>query len=265
MVGFGGVVRGVVADVNGDGIPDTILVTGPGTPVRFEVIDGKDGTLLVPPTDPFGGNFTGGAFVAAGDIGGVRIITGPANWVITPDQGGGPRVVVYGLVNGTATVQANFFGIDDPNFRGGVRVAVGDVNGDGFADVIVAAGFLGGPRVAIFDGRTVLGGSPTRLVNDFFAFPGADATTLRNGVFVAAGDFEGDGLADLAFGGGPGGGPRVVVLSGSLVGRGMVAQAQAAPVANFFRLRAGAAGRGAGDGEAGGRGRGGEPGGGERG
>src|SRR5439155_21328053 len=75
---------------------------------------------------------------------------------------------------------------------------------------------------------------PTRLVGDFFAFPGSDATTLRNGVFVAAGDVSGDGKADLIFGGGPGGAPRVFVLSGALVSAGNVTGAQASPVANFF-------------------------------
>ena len=229
FTGFTGEVRAVEADVNGDGTADTILVTGPGAPVRFAVLNGADGSVLVPPTDPFGGNFTGGAFVAAGDVTG----TGRAEWVITPDQGGGPRVVVFALANGAATVQANFFGIDDVNFRGGARAALGDVNGDGTEDLVVGAGFGGGPRVAVFDGRT-LTGSPAHLVNDFFAFPGSDAANLRNGVFVAAGDFSGAGHADLAFGGGPGGGPRVLVISGAMVAAGQVAQAQAAPIANFF-------------------------------
>src|SRR5262249_25136134 len=57
--------RPAVADVDGDGVADTILVTGPGTPARLAVVGGKDGSLLVPPFDPFGGDFTGGGFVAA--------------------------------------------------------------------------------------------------------------------------------------------------------------------------------------------------------
>jgi hypothetical protein len=108
------------------------------------------------------------------------------------------------------------------------------VNGDGVPDVIVAAGFGGGPRTAIFTGQSVLAGAPARLVGDFFAFPGTDAVTLRNGSFVAAGDVNGDGFADLVFGGGPGGAPRVFILSGALVSAGNVSGAQAAPIANFF-------------------------------
>ena len=227
--------RTAEADVNGDRVPDAILVTGPGTPILFAVVSGVDNTtLLIPATAPFAGSegFTGGGFVSAADIDN----DGRAEVVVSPDQGGGPRVTVFSLPpTGTApTVRANFLGItDDPTFRGGARTGVGDVNGDGFADVAVAAGFLGGPRVAIFNGATLFG-TPAKLVGDFFAFPGEDAVRLRNGAFVAVGDVSGDGNADLIFGGGPGGAPRVFILSGALVAANNVAGAYAAPVANFF-------------------------------
>jgi hypothetical protein len=71
-------------------------------------------------------------------------------------------------------------------------------------------------------------------VNDFFAFPGADAAALRDGAYVSVGDIDGVGEADLVFGGGPGGAPRVLVLSGAMLAGGDVAGAQAAPVANFY-------------------------------
>ncbi len=224
--------RVAVGDVNGDGIEDTILVTGPGVPLRVAVVSGVDNTtLLVQPFDPFGGDFLGGGYVAAADLDG----DGRAEFVVTPDQGGGPRVSIFSLnPDGSRTTRANFLGIDDASFRGGARAALGDVNKDGTPDVIISAGFGGGPRTAIFTGQSVLAGTPTRLVADFFAFPGSDATTLRNGSFVAAGDVTGDGFADLVFGGGPGGAARVFVLSGALVSAGNVAGAQATPVANFF-------------------------------
>ncbi len=224
-------VRSAVGDVNGDGLEDTILVTGPGGPIRVAVRSGLDAGFLVAPFDPFGGDFAGGGFVAAADLDG----DGRAEFVVTPDEGGGPRVSVFSLnTDGSNTVRANFLGIDDAAFRGGARAALGDVNGDGVTDLVVSAGFGGGPRTAIFGGPSVLAGSPTRLVGDFFAFPGSDATNLRNGSFVAAGDVTGDGFADLIFGGGPGGAPRVFVLSGARVIAGNVGGAQAAPVANFF-------------------------------
>ncbi|HEX4608993.1 MAG TPA: FG-GAP-like repeat-containing protein [Urbifossiella sp.] len=228
--GFTGEIRTATGDVNGDGFADTIVATGPGATL-FAVISGKDNsTLLVNPTDPFGDpNFKGGLFVAAADLDG----DGKAEIIVSPDQGGGPRVAIFSLVNGAPTQRASFFGIDDTSFRGGARVAAGDFNRDGTPDLVVGAGFLGGPRLALFDGRTLFG-TPTRLVGDFFGFPGSDATTLRNGAFVAAGDVNGDGYADLILGGGPGGSPRTFILSGQQIASGNVGAAQADPIANFF-------------------------------
>jgi hypothetical protein len=200
---FTGGVRTAAADFNRDGVADVVAGTGPGAATRVVILDGVTQEVLFD-TAPFEAAFVGGVFVAAGDLDG----DGAADLVITPDEGGGPRVQVYrGVGFGKA---ADFFGIDDPNFRGGARAALGDVNADGFADVVLSAGFGGGPRVALYDGRSLLAGGRTKLVGDFFLFePG-----LRNGAYVAAGDVDGDGYADLVGGGGPGGGPRVYAVGG---------------------------------------------------
>ena len=220
-------VRSTTGDVDGDGITDTIMVTGPGTAIRVEVVSGKDNsTVLVAPFDPFGGNFTGGGFVSAADFDG----DGRAEFLVTPDQGGGPRVVVYSVVNGSAIQKGSFFGIEDPDFRGGARASAGDVNGDGTPDVVVSAGYGGGPRIAVFDGKTVFSGKPTHLSSDFFAFE----PVLRNGAYVAVGDIDGDGFGDLVFGSGIGGGPRVFAISGKTLLTAGVDPALAAPIANFF-------------------------------
>ena len=206
FAGFSGAVRSAVADFNGDGVPDLAFGTGPGAN-RVRVFDGKTGADLSHEFTAFEPGFAGGVFLAAGDFD----HDGRAELVVTPDQGGGPRVRVLGLTAAGPQPLADFYGIDDTNFRGGARAAVGDVNGDGTPDLVVAAGYGGGPRVAVFDGRTVPGGGGKgRLTADFFAFE----TTLRNGVYVSVGDVDGDGKADLTFGAGPGGGPRVVTVSG---------------------------------------------------
>jgi autotransporter-associated beta strand protein len=80
-------VRTASGDVNGDGVADTILVTGPGVQIRVAVISGSDNTtVLVAPFAPFAGSedFTGGGFVAADDLDG----DGKDEFVVTPDQGG---------------------------------------------------------------------------------------------------------------------------------------------------------------------------------
>jgi hypothetical protein len=202
--GFAGGVRTAAADFNGDGVADLVVGTGPGIATRVRVLDGKDQRELFG-TEPFEASFTGGVYVAAGDLTG----DGVPDLVITPDEGGGPRCRVF---DGKASfgLLADFFGIDDPSFRGGARAAVGDVNRDGVGELVVAAGFQGGPRVAGFDGKTLASGNPQRVFADFFAFE----QTLRNGVFVTAGDLDGDGFAEVIAGGGPGGGPRVTAFSG---------------------------------------------------
>jgi hypothetical protein len=209
------------ADVTGDGIDDILIGSGPGIPSRLRVIDGDtlQEAFTVSPFD----DFTGGVFVSGGDLTG----DGVADIVASPSQGGGPRIVVY---RGGDFVQvASFLGITDNNFRGGARTAVTDVNGDGRDDLVVAAGDGGGPRVAIFDGQSILT-APAKLVSDFFAFD----SNIRSGAFVAGGDINRDGFGDLVFGAGTGGGPQVLVLSGQTLLNGGINAALAFPIASFF-------------------------------
>jgi hypothetical protein len=166
--------------------------------------DGNTGAVLFDFL-AFEASFVGGVYVAAGDFDG----DGLADLVVTADAGGGPRVRVFGGGD-PGRVMADFWGIADPDFRGGTRPAVGDLNADGVADLVVGAGTGGGPRVAVFDGLSIRAGqAPAKLFNDFFAFE----TGLRDGVYLTVGDVDGDGAADLIVGAGPGGAPRVVAFA----------------------------------------------------
>jgi autotransporter-associated beta strand protein len=218
-------VRVATADVDGDHIKDVIFVTGPGVPIRVAVISGVDSKVIVAPFDPFGGNFTGGGFVAAADLD----ADDKAEVIVTPDRGGGPRVVLFSLNGNTLQQRNSFLGIEDNSFRGGARPALGDIDGDLVPELVVSAGFLGGPRIAVFNGASLLG-SPTHLVGDFFAFE----TSLRNGAYVAVGDVNGDSKGDLIFGAGPGGAPRLLTISGAALLNSGAGAAIAAPLSNFF-------------------------------
>ena len=85
-----------------------------------------------------------------------------------------------------------------PNFRGTINVATGDVNGDGRVEVIAGAGAGGGPHVRVFSVEGV-------LLHEFFSHQ-SDA---RNGVNVAAGDFDNDGDDEIITAGGRGDIPYV--------------------------------------------------------
>ena len=133
--------------------------------------------------------------------------TATARWTSLPAAGslGGPHVRVF---SGTDLSELASFYAFEPSFVGGVRVAAGDVNGDGRADIIVAAGPGGGPQVRVLSGLDL-----SELAN-FYAYP----AEFTGGVTVAAGDVNGDGLADIVTGAGAGGGPHVRVFSGADLG-----------------------------------------------
>ena len=61
---------------------------------------------------------------------------------------------------------------------------MGDFDGDGRADLAVAAGFGAGRGSPSSTASTAFAAQPTRLVSDFFVFE----QSLRNGVYLAAGD-----------------------------------------------------------------------------
>jgi hypothetical protein len=92
----------------------------------------------------------------------------------------------------------------EAEFTGGVNLAVGDVTGDGKADVVVGAGVGGAPRVRVFDVET------GRALQDFYAYE----EDFRGGAGVAVVDLDRDGKAEVVTGAGVGGGPLVRIFSG---------------------------------------------------
>lgn len=134
--------------------------------------------------------FTGGVWVASGDVdgnaaNGDEIITGPG-------PGGGPHVRVWKYLNGSVTEIGGWFAYPS-GFTGGVVVAAGNVvpeEGDTQkAEVISIPGSAGGPHVRV---TTATG----QLLRQFFAF----GTEDPNGYRLASGDFDFDTIDDLAVG-----------------------------------------------------------------
>lgn len=196
---FYGGVRVAVGDVTGDGVNDLVAAAGPGGGPQVTIFDGLTGGV-VSSFFAYPGNFSGGVFVATGDVNG----DGRAEVITGAGAGGGPQVSVFDGPSGQMI--ATFFAYAS-NFSGGVRVAAGDLDGDGFAEVVTAPGFGGGPDVRAF---SVDPGSGTVVkVAGYYAMD----PNFYGGLTVAVGNVVGDSLPEIVIGAGPTGGPRVDVFT----------------------------------------------------
>ncbi|MDY3561036.1 VCBS repeat-containing protein [Gemmata sp. JC673] len=184
--GYRGGVRIARGDVNGDGVIDLITVSGAGIESRVRVWSGVNAAMIADFV-PFVG-YQGGLWVAAGDING----DGAADIALGTDLGNVPHVKVF---SGRGVNEIASFYAYSVGFLGGVRVGVGDLNRDGFADLVTGAGYGAGPHVRMFDGKAIASGAgPKLLANDFFAF----APSMTAGLNITVGDIDGDGYADIA-------------------------------------------------------------------
>lgn len=125
---------------------------------------------------------------------------------IGPTRGGGPQVRVF---SATGNLVSSFFAYDK-TMRGGVSVALADVDSDGELDVVTGAGYGDKPVVKVFSIRG-------ELKESFLVYH----ENFRGGVEVAVGDVNGDGRSEIVVAAGPGGGPHVRIFNdkGRLLGQ----------------------------------------------
>jgi hypothetical protein len=164
---FTGGVTVAAIDFNADGILDIVTGAGPGAAPHVKVFDGATNSILSQ-WYAYPASFTGGVFVAAGDIsndGNIEIVTGAG-------MGGAPVVAVWDPYTGALLSQFMAYAED---FTGGVRVGVSDGNGDGINDLITGAGPGGGPEVKGFS---------FPALDLLFSFYSGDSTNT-GGVFVS--------------------------------------------------------------------------------
>lgn len=218
---FTGAIRVATGDLNGDSVPDIITAPGPlsgsvgtGLVLGIRVFNGATGAPMSGSTvlntwgtgvKPFGATYTGGMQVAVGDVNGdgkLDIVAGADSTTASP------QVRTY---NGnTAAFFSQWYGGISPytGAFGGVRVAVGDVNGDGKAEIITSPG-AGIPTVKVYDSTksTVALG----LIRSFSAY----STNVAGGVYVAAGDLNGDGKAEIITGAAANANGQVRIFNGT--------------------------------------------------
>jgi len=137
-----------------------------------------------------------GASIATGDLGG----DGVDEIIVGANPGGEPSIQVF---RQDGSLIRSFLAYGE-NFRGGVNVAAGDVNGDGIDEIISAPSSGGTPQVRVFDGFGKVIFTP-----GFLAY----SENFRGGVNVAAGDVNADGIAEIITAPAKSGGPRIRIFN----------------------------------------------------
>jgi hypothetical protein len=194
----------VMGDIDGDGEDEIIVAPGPDPLADGRVrVFRKNGALLLD-QPVFTTKF--GAFLAAGDIDGdwrEEIVVGAG-----PGLRNSARIKVLSF-DGQRFVDTGIDFVAFPNlYKLGVKLALGDVDGDGVLEIIAGAGpsLLNPARVKVFKIDTSGGighWSIVSTLSDFIVNFG-DWYPYLLGVNVAAGDVDGDGVAEIIVGAGPG-------------------------------------------------------------
>lgn len=157
---FKGGINLAAGQTNRDTPYELVMAPASGWEPRVAVADLKGKTLAS--WLAYAKNFTGGVSVAIGDLNGDalrEIVTGAGN-------GGGPHVRTF-KTDGQLW-RGGFFAFD-ANQRGGVNVAIGDLDGDGRDELVVGSGPGAVPRVRVYDdygnkqSEFSLGSSPSKL------------------------------------------------------------------------------------------------------
>jgi hypothetical protein len=209
---FRGGVRVAVADLNGDGTAEIIVAPGAGMSTLIKVFDLDGNELDVYRTKAYIG-FSGGVFVATGDLNG----DGRPDLITTPGSGLSSVVKVFRNRVQHMSAQKPYAFTKNPlyaflafgnTFTGGATVAAGNLTGDSRAEIIVGNGPGMGPRVRVFDVSQINPPVRTNLAPftlEIRPFNTAD----RGGVSVAVGDVRGDTTPEIIIGNGIDGRGRI--------------------------------------------------------
>jgi hypothetical protein len=205
---FGGSVAGA-GDVNGDGYSDVVVSAGHlngfsgATFLYLGSVTGLGTTAAWTASTNRGGDAFGEGVSSAGDVNGdgySDVVVGARGVDGFPFNQQGEVYLHLGSASGLSTGPAwSFPSNQDFAALGGVA-GVGDVNGDGFSDVVVSAALFDNGQTD--EGRTFLFlGSASGLTAASAWSAESNQANASLGIAVAsAGDVNGDGFSDVAVG-----------------------------------------------------------------
>jgi hypothetical protein len=193
---FGEVLSGG-GDVNGDGYDDLIVGapdTGGSTGAVYVYLGssgGLDGTAALSLTGPGASSKFGSTAVIAGDINGDGYddVAVGAPWY---DSFKGEFQVYYGSAVGLDVDSPTTVTPTSTILLGGLVVGPGDVNGDGYADLLVLTSGLGL--------RLYLGSASGLVTSTYGSVVYTGGGSTFGSAMAPAGDVNGDGLADVVIG-----------------------------------------------------------------